>query len=71
VVFLEVIDSEVSNAEFLNGMQLAGVRMGQVRGLIRAVTHLDVRSEDIEVAIRAAADVAPSCRHGRSDGAAP
>jgi threonine aldolase len=66
MVFFDVTGSGISNAEFLNGMLRAGVRMGQVRGLIRAVTHLDVSSEDIDLAIRAAADVVQSCRQGRS-----
>jgi len=43
----------------------AAVRMGQVRGQIRAVTHLDVGDEDIELALRAAADIDSACDAGR------
>jgi threonine aldolase len=73
MVFFEVSDPGYSNAEFLGEMQRAGVRMGQVRGQIRAVTHLDVTGEDIEMAIRAAADIMKSKRRGPGnlDGARP
>jgi threonine aldolase len=57
MVFFEIVNAELSNAEFLEEMLRAGVRMGQVRGQIRAVTHLDVSSDDIELALRAAAGV--------------
>lgn len=60
MVFFEVTDSGLSNGQFLDGMLRAGVRMGQVRGKIRAVTHLDVSADDIEFAIRAAAGVVTS-----------
>jgi hypothetical protein len=39
--------------------------MGQVRGQIRAVTHLDVSAEDIELTLRAAADIVKSGRGDR------
>jgi hypothetical protein len=35
-----------------------------VRGQIRAVTHLGVSAEDVELAIRAAADILQSNRRG-------
>lgn len=60
MVFFEVTESGLSNGQFLDGMLRAGVRMGQVRGKIRAVTHLDVSADDIEFAIRAAAGVVTS-----------
>jgi len=47
-----------SNEAFLAALAQRGVRMGQVRGEIRAVTHLDVSREDVDTAIAAAADVA-------------
>ena len=49
-------------------MLRSGVRMGQVRGQIRAVTHLDVSSDDIEVALSAAADI---MRSDRAKGGGP
>lgn len=60
MVFFNVSKSGISNGQFLDGMLRAGVRMGQVRGKVRAVTHLDVSAEDIEFAIRAAATVLKS-----------
>lgn len=57
IVFFDTIDTGLSNAEFLGGMMRAGVRMGDVRGQIRAVTHLDVSADDIERAIQAATDI--------------
>ena len=65
MVFFEVVAPGLSNGEFLEEMLRAGVRMGQVRGQIRAVTHLDVSAEDIELALRAAADIVISGRGGR------
>lgn len=66
MVFFEVGDAGLSNAEFLDEMLRAGVRMGQVRGQIRAVTHLDVSAEDIELALRAAEGIVKSGRRGSS-----
>jgi hypothetical protein len=60
-----IADARLSNAEFLEQLLRAGVRMGQVRGQIRAVTHLDVSSHDIELALSAAADI---MRAGRTKG---
>ena len=57
IVFFEIVEAGLSNAEFLAEMMRAGVRMGAVREQIRAVTHLDVSTEDIERAIQAAADI--------------
>jgi threonine aldolase len=65
MVFFELVDAGFSNAEFVDELLRAGVRMGQVRGQIRAVTHLDVTDEDIELAIRAAADIVNSGRRSR------
>jgi threonine aldolase len=64
MVCFEVIDAGWSNAEFLDEMLRAGVRMGEVRGQIRAVTHLDISAEDVELAIRAAADILQSNPRG-------
>jgi threonine aldolase len=69
IVFFEVVDAGLSNAEFLDEMLRVGVRMGQVRGQIRAVTHLDVSAEDIELALRAAADIVKSGRGRRGSSA--
>lgn len=57
MVFFDVVAAGWSNTEFLAGMLRAGVRMGQVRGQIRAVTHLDVSADDIELALSAAAEI--------------
>jgi threonine aldolase len=64
IVFFDIVEAEagMSNAAFLAEMMRAGVRMGAVRDQIRAVTHLDVSTEDIELAIHAAADIVGSKR---------
>jgi threonine aldolase len=62
IVFFDVVEPGLSNVEFLGEMMRAGVRMGAVRGQIRAVTHLDVSAEDIELAIRMAAAIVESKR---------
>jgi threonine aldolase len=66
-VFFDVVDPPLSNAEFVNEMLRAGVRMGLVRGRIRAVTHLDVSAEDIELALCAANDIMKSDRGSRDN----
>src|SRR5262245_29128549 len=66
LMFFEVGDAGLSNAEFLGEMLRAGVRMGQVRGQIRAVTHLDVSAEDIELSLRAAEGIVKSGPRGNS-----
>jgi threonine aldolase len=65
IVFFDV-DAGVSNTEFVTDMMRAGVRMGMVRGQIRAVTHLDVSAEDVELAIRSAASIMESKRGSHS-----
>jgi threonine aldolase len=65
MVFFEIVDEALSNAEFLEQMLRAGVRMGQVRGQVRAVTHLEVSSEDIELTLTAAAHI---MKAGRAKG---
>jgi threonine aldolase len=62
MVFFDTAGTGLSNAEFLGEMMRAGVRMGAVRGQIRAVTHLDVGDGDIELAIEAAANIVESKR---------
>ena len=64
MVFFDVASTGLSNADFLDEMLRAGVRMGQVRGQVRAVTHLDVSDEDIQLALRAAADIVKSGKRG-------
>ena len=67
IVFFEVAKAGLSNAQFLDEMLRAGVRMGPVRGQIRAVTHLDVSDEDIELALGAAEDIVRLGRRDRSN----
>ena len=66
IVFFDVVHAGLSNTEFVAEMMRAGVRMGLVRGQIRAVTHLDVSAEDIELAIRSAAAIVGSKRGSHS-----
>lgn len=61
----------LAHADFLDRLAASGVRMGAVRGAIRAVTHLDVGTADIDAAIRAVRAIAeaPRALAGRSAGA--
>jgi threonine aldolase len=60
IVFFDPSGTGLSNQEFLAALSARGVRMGQARGQIRAVTHLDVSEQDIDTAICAIADIAAS-----------
>jgi threonine aldolase len=62
IVFFDPSGIGLSNEEFLAALSARGIRMGQVRGEIRAVTHLDVSEQDIDTAISAVADIAASPR---------
>lgn len=54
IVFFDVSKCGIDNASFVNAMRDRGVKLGIVRGGIRAVTHLDVSTHDIEKAIATA-----------------
>lgn len=58
MVFFSSAGIGVSNAAFLAELRRRGVRMGEVQGEIRAVTHLDVSTADIDTAIAAVAEIA-------------
>jgi threonine aldolase len=60
IVFFDAAGTGLSNEEFLQRLAARGIRMGRVRGEIRAVTHLDVGEKDIDAAIAAVAEVAAS-----------
>ena len=60
MVFFDPSGTGLSNDAFLLALTRQGVRMGQVRGVIRAVTHLDVTCDDIETAIAAVTAIAQS-----------
>jgi threonine aldolase len=62
IVFFDVSGIGLSNEDFLAALSARGVRMAQARGEIRAVTHLDVSQQDIDVAISAIADIASAQR---------
>ena len=70
MVFFSPRDTGWSNDAFLQALEARGVRMGQVRGEIRAVTHLDVSISDIDIAIEAIAAIsklaAPASKHAAS-----
>lgn len=53
MVYFDALGTGLSNDEFLAQLLARGVRMGLVRGSIRAVTHLDVSQADIDAAILA------------------
>jgi threonine aldolase len=65
IIFFDVVEPGLSNAEFLDQMMRAGIRMGGVRGQIRAVTHLDVSADDIERTIQVASEIVGSKRGGQ------
>jgi threonine aldolase len=58
IVFFDPQGTGLSNQDFLAALAARGIRMGQARGQIRAVAHLDVTAQDIEAAICAIADIA-------------
>ena len=53
MVFFDPAATGLSAESFLAERLSRGVRMGQVRGVIRAVTHLDVSQADIDATILA------------------
>jgi threonine aldolase len=52
IVFFRITHDRVSTAEFLKCVQDGGVRFSNIGPRVRAVTHLDVSSQDIETAIQ-------------------
>ena len=58
MVFFDAVGLGLSSRELVAEMSRAGIKLGVVGGHVRAVTHLDVSSEDIEIALSAAADIA-------------
>lgn len=53
MVFFDPTPAGFSGAAFLETLASLGVKMGFVRGRIRAVTHLDVTTDDIDFSIEA------------------
>ena len=53
MAFFDPAATGLSPESFLAELLTRGVRMGQVRGVIRAVTHLDVSQADIDATILA------------------
>jgi threonine aldolase len=62
MVFFDVTEIGLGNAEFLETMEAKGIRLGRVRGQIRAVTHLDVSRSDIETTIEAVRSISDQYR---------
>ena len=58
MVYFDPAETGLSHDAFLAQLQSHGVRMGLVRGAIRAVTHLDVSQADIDAALQAARVIA-------------
>ena len=58
MVFFSPSQMGLTNEQFLIELSERGVRMGQIRGEIRAVTHLDVSPQDIEKTIQAIKEIA-------------
>jgi threonine aldolase len=57
MVFFSVRRAGWDHRRFLAALESAGVRLGSVRDRLRAVTHLDVNTHDIDRAVSAIADV--------------
>ena len=66
IVFFDPQGAGLSNQDFLAALAAKGIRMGQARGQIRAVAHLDVSAQDIETAIAAVAEIAASPAPGQA-----
>jgi len=62
MVFFDPAATGLSPESFLARLLSRGVRMGQVRGMIRAVTHLDVSQADIDATILAIRAIAQAPR---------
>ncbi|WP_394820613.1 threonine aldolase family protein [Pendulispora albinea] len=70
MVFFDPSALGLSSATFLAGLAAHGVRMGEVRGEIRAVTHLDITRADIDTtlaAIRTVASTPGAPEHAPAD----
>jgi threonine aldolase len=64
MVFFDATGAGISNGGLLALLAKRGVQMGEVRGRIRAVTHLDVTADDIDRALDEIARAARSARTG-------
>ncbi|MGQ1305350.1 threonine aldolase family protein [Acinetobacter baumannii] len=51
MVFFDIAETGLSNENFIQQMKEHGVKLGVVRGQIRAVTHIDVSRKDIDLAL--------------------
>lgn len=58
MVFFDTAALGITNRDFLELLRARGVKMSAVGKRIRAVTHLDVDSDDVERAVAAVADAA-------------
>ena len=61
-VFFDVNGMGLDSAKFLDMMEAKGIRLGRVRGQIRAVTHLDVSQSDIDTTVEAVRSISEHCR---------
>jgi threonine aldolase len=57
IVFFETSEAGVSPADFVAKLLARGVRMGNISGRVRAVTHLDVTPDDIDRTIEIVRDM--------------
>jgi threonine aldolase len=58
MVFFDVSRLGLNNRTFLTLLKERGVTMGEIGGIVRAVTHLDVSQDDIETTINAIKEIA-------------
>ena len=60
MVFFSAAGMGISNRDLISAMAERGVRLGEVRGEIRAVLHLDVSTADVDTTIGAVREIARS-----------
>ena len=60
MVWIDVSSTSLSAAEFLERLAVWGVRMSRVEEDVRAVTHLDISSADVDIALEAVGKVLDS-----------
>ena len=66
MVFFDVSGLGIDNKTFLTLLKEREVAMGEIGGVIRAVTHLDVSRNDIEMTINASKAIAREYATGKS-----
>ncbi|AKQ68243.1 hypothetical protein A176_005155 [Myxococcus hansupus] len=64
MVFFDTTGVGLSNEQFAKALADRGVHVGLMRGQIRAVTHIDVSPDDIDMTLEVAAVIANASYRG-------